>query len=569
MIPTIPVNGPVLVYNRIEQNHRRTVILALLAILLTIPFVMGLSFAVAETISWQLNRQAHLNRYHELRMQHLEARYDDLANHRLSPHEYRTARDADIRADLKAAMANTPEETTTRDRIMWILAAGLAAVLGLLVWGFASSPTSKLLVMCGARPAGNEEREAQRLLENLAIGAGLPTPRLFVIESMSLNAFAAGMTPETAVVAVTHGLLSLLDKRELEGVLAHELSHIGNHDTRLSVMVASFALFLRLPYLMRRRMRGTNGSGNPFFMRFRIGYSLVLLPVMIYVFLIAPILAAIVRSAISRNREFLADADAALLTRNPEGLMRALSKIAGAGSAVAASNPAVSHLYFADPSTPGSAIHLFTGRIFATHPPIDQRVARLVEFGGPASAAAVKEAIDAGRAFTESHPALPMNDGAPVGATDELALVTTGNPMGRVFRVMDQESPIFDRPTPASLIIARVKQGDLLIVFDDPGNMRQVVTSKQTFGYLPRTVKLQREDLMPAEIHNANARVSTADAPPKSEPKPEPKVEIAAPQPAVAVSSTGLTPQQIAICAGFAVIVFAGMLFALVQFGPR
>ena len=117
-----------------------------------------------------------------------------------------------------------------------------------------------------------------------------------------------------------------MDRRELEGVLAHELSHIGNHDTRLSVMAASFALFLRTPYLLRRKYRSSRrgSSWNPFYGRLRLGYSLLLVPIYIYVFAVAPLLAAIVRSAISRSREFLADADAALLTRYPEGLMRAL-----------------------------------------------------------------------------------------------------------------------------------------------------------------------------------------------------------------------------------------------------
>jgi heat shock protein HtpX len=553
---TTPVAAPVLVYNRIEQNHRKTILLVIVAVLLTIPFVLGMSFAVAEGITWQASRQSHLNRFHELRMRRLQAGYDDIAHHRVSPRDLRKSMDRDLRADLRAANEYTGDEKTMRLEILLVLTAGLLAVLGLLVWGFASSPTSKLLVMCGARPAGNEEREAQRILENLSIGAGIPTPRLYVIESMSLNAFAAGMTPQTAVIAVTHGLLALLNQRELEGVLAHELSHIGNHDTRLNVMVASFALFLRMPYLLRRRyVRARRG---PYI---RMGYSVALIPVFIYVFLIAPLLAAMVRSAISRSREFLADADAALLTRYPEGLMRALAKIAGAGSAVAACNPALSHLYFADPSLPGSEVSLFSGELFATHPPIDQRVARLVEFGGPACAAAIETAVAAGRDFTREHPPLPMNDGATASSGDEAAMAITGNPLGRVFRVVSDGTPIYDRDNTGSLVLTQANKGDLLVVFDDPGKMRQVITSTQTFGYIPFAVKLQREDIMPAEIHNANARSAAADPEP---PSPEPQIVLPA-----TVSRTGLTAQQIAFCAGFAILVFAGMLIALLQFGGR
>src|SRR5207247_11245273 len=132
-------------------------------------------------------------------------------------------------------------------------------------WGFCSGesrlpPTSRLLVQAGAQPAGETEAEAKRLLENLAIGAGLPAPKLYVIESSVPNAFAAGMSPEHAVVAVTRGALRLLcDKRELEGVLAHEISHIGNHDIRLNTTVAAIALFLRIPYLMFCREMANTG----------------------------------------------------------------------------------------------------------------------------------------------------------------------------------------------------------------------------------------------------------------------------------------------------------------------
>jgi len=334
------------------------------------------------------------------------------------------------------------------------------------------------------------------------------------------------------------------------------------------VMVASFALFLRMPYLLRRRyirsQRGSNGW-NPFYGRLRIGYSVALIPVFVYVFLIAPLLAAIVRSAISRSREFLADADAALLTRYPEGLMRALAKIAGAGSAVAASNPAVSHLYFADPALPGLAVGLFSGKLFATHPPIDQRVGRLVEFGGPACAATIESAVAAGRDFVRDHPPLPLNEGAPASAGDELTMVTAGNPLGRVFRVVSEGgTPIYDRDNTSSMVIARAKQGDLLVVFDDPGKMRQVITSTQTFGYIPFSVKLQREDMMPAEIHNVNARLTLPEPEPKAQPHVEPQIVMPA-----TVSRTGLTAQQIAFCAGFGILVFAGMLIALLQFGGK
>ncbi len=146
-------------------------------------------------------------------------------------------------------------------KLMGLVSLALLAALGLLFWGISSSPTSKVLALTGARPADAPEAECKRLLENLSIGAGLPTPRLYVIESSSPNAFAAGTDPRSSVVVVTRGLLQLMDRRELEGVLAHELSHIASQDTRLNTIVASIALFLRLPYLLRKRQR-RNAAGN-------------------------------------------------------------------------------------------------------------------------------------------------------------------------------------------------------------------------------------------------------------------------------------------------------------------
>jgi heat shock protein HtpX len=137
-------------------------------------------------------------------------------------------------------------------------------LLGLLFWGIASSPASKILALTGARPADALEAECKRLLENLSIGAGLPTLRLYVIASSSPKAFAAGTDPRFSVVVVTRGLLQLMNQRELEGVLAHELSHIGNRGTRFNTIVASIVLFLRFPYLLRKRQRHNGGANyNP------------------------------------------------------------------------------------------------------------------------------------------------------------------------------------------------------------------------------------------------------------------------------------------------------------------
>src|SRR5262249_40488047 len=154
-------------------------------------------------------------------------------------------------------------------------------------------------------------------------------------------------------------------------------------DIRLNTIVASIALFLRIPYLMFRREMS---SGNWRFGRRRgLGmWELALSPIGLYILFAAPVLAALIRAAVSREREYLADADAALLTRYPEGLMRALAKIGGAGSAISGSNPAFSHFYFADPA---AAASWFSGNLLATHPPITSRIQRLVDFQGVAGLA--------------------------------------------------------------------------------------------------------------------------------------------------------------------------------------
>jgi heat shock protein HtpX len=414
-----------------------------------------------------------------------------------------------------------------------------------------------VLALSGARPADTNEAECKRLLENLAIGAGLPAPRLYVIESSSPNAFAAGTDPQHSVVVVTRGLLQLMDHQELEGVLAHELSHIANHDTRLNTIVASIALFLRLPYLLRRRQRreaGASGEWNPFYRRFRM-YRLVLSPLYLYIFFIAPAMASVIRAAISRGREYLADADAALLTRYPEGLMRALAKIRGAGSALTAANPVVSHFYFGDPKPAGFHIGIFSGNLLATHPPIERRIVRLMEFNGGVPASVIEAALKAGRQFTKDRPAIAESDFAPASASDELSVLTAGNPMGRVCRVTGLAGPVpvYDRADPRSPVIARVKDGDLPVVFDDPGKYRQIITANQTFGYIPYSVKLKKTDLLPNDVFTGKTTVTEAE---------EPEAPVTAP-----AGQGGLTGRQLAIAGVLFVGVFAAMFVVLLQFG--
>lgn len=224
-----------------------------------------------------------------------------------------------------------------------------------------------ILTTSGAKPATlSEYPELYRIVENLSIGAGLPMPKLYVIEDHSPNAFATGRDPKHAVVAVTTGLLQILSKTELEGVIAHELSHVKNFDIRLmaivAVLVGSIALLADM-YTRHMWFRGNRNerSGNIFIL---VGLILSLL---------SPIIATIMQLAISRKREFLADASGALLTRYPEGLASALEKISTFPKPVHSATNATAHLYITNPFKNKEGRHLFTS-LFNTHPPIEERI---------------------------------------------------------------------------------------------------------------------------------------------------------------------------------------------------
>lgn len=219
----------------------------------------------------------------------------------------------------------------------------------------------------------NDNPELWNIVENLAITAGLPMPRLYIVEDPSPNAFATGRNKEHAVVAVHTGLLQILNKTELEGVLAHELSHVGNRDTLVSTVVVVLAGMVAIVGDMFLRMSmfgGGNRDDN------KAGGLMFILAIVAAI--LAPIAATMIQLAVSRKREFLADASGALLTRYPEGLASALEKISAVGRvtpSTTASN-AYAHLYIANPF--GGAKRSMA-KLFMTHPPMEERIAILRE----------------------------------------------------------------------------------------------------------------------------------------------------------------------------------------------
>jgi len=220
----------------------------------------------------------------------------------------------------------------------------------------------------------NSNRELYRLVENLCITAGLPTPKIYIIDDSAPNAFATGRDPKHAVIAVTSGLLQKLDKSELEGVIAHELSHIGNRDILLATVVTVLVgLIVLLADWFRHWSffggnRRSNSDNNQM--------QLIITIVAVVLSILAPIFAYMLQFAISRKREFAADADGALLTRYPEGLASALEKISADQEPLEVANRATAHLYIASPFKEKSKKNWFA-KAFMTHPPIEERIKKL------------------------------------------------------------------------------------------------------------------------------------------------------------------------------------------------
>lgn len=231
------------------------------------------------------------------------------------------------------------------------------------------------IASAGAKEADETEyKELHRIVENLAITAGLPKPRVYVINDPAPNAFATGRDPAHGAVAVTTGLLSMMSRAELEGVLAHELSHIKNRDTLVMTVVVVLLGFVTLvsDFFLRSMMYGNNNGGEGRDGRLQLLF--VALGVALAIF--APLIAQLIQFAISRKREFLADASGALLTRYPEGLASALKKIGSYAAPMRNANHATAHLFIGSPFG-AKAVSGFN-KLFATHPPVEDRIAALL-----------------------------------------------------------------------------------------------------------------------------------------------------------------------------------------------
>jgi heat shock protein HtpX len=223
----------------------------------------------------------------------------------------------------------------------------------------------------GAHPADPVQYlELHRIVENLAITAGLPKPRVYIIEDAQPNAFATGRDKDHAVIAVTTGLLAIMDRSELEGVLAHELAHIGNRDILVMTVVVVLVGIVSMLANIALHMSHFGGSG-----RERNNNPLIIIA-FVASLILAPLAAQLIQMAVSRKREFLADASGALLTRYPDGLASALRKIGGYSAPMHRASPTTAHMFISNPFGAHEAGQ-WVAKLFATHPPVEERIAAL------------------------------------------------------------------------------------------------------------------------------------------------------------------------------------------------
>lgn len=251
-----------------------------------------------------------------------------------------------------------------------IVIAVVVFAAGYALFQYFAAGRQAIMMSGGQRITETDNPRLYRIVENLSITTGTPMPEVYIVNDPAPNAFATGRNPENAMVAATTGLLDIMTDSELEGVMAHELGHVRNYDIRVSMIVYGLVVAIGMLADMFMRMaffsRGNSNNGNP-----------VMLVFGLVAMLVAPLIASVVQLAVSRQREYLADATGALTTRHPEALASALHKLSEYGRPMQRQQSSMAHLWIADPLKPG-----IMNRLFATHPPIPDRIRRLLDMGG-------------------------------------------------------------------------------------------------------------------------------------------------------------------------------------------
>jgi heat shock protein HtpX len=505
---------PVLVYNRVALNRRRTRWLIGSFALALLPAVTGFAVWVMPWVS--------------------------LLGGAIAYAVYGQALGAKLQALEAQLEANWPAQgpLTLKDLPFPILLLQggllLVALAGVLLvfcaaTAFLINRYGSRMVLRSARAQPVDRRrepDLVRVIENLCIGAGLPVPRIYLVESAAANAFATGRDPQHASLVVTRGLLTLLNQRELEGVIAHELSHIGNHDIRLTTALAALVSVTTTPvrivaglFRLAFRLHWTAGmfvawitvpigalflylcvafisiSREPNFDEvvpsFVWWWGLHAMAAPIYAVFIAPVLGLLIRQAVSREREFLADADAALLTRDPEGLALALVKIGAAGDQPLRAGEGSVHLYFVDPlSEAGSWLHA----LFPSHPPLAERIALLARMGSGIEPSALEAAVAAATRIRQAE-ASRLEAVAPASVVRPAPVPThtpsaTGRSDGND-RSNDARTPLYEKPDGWSRVLARLSPDAAITPLAREGNFVRVATEANGIGYVSSTAPLR------------------------------------------------------------------------------
>jgi heat shock protein HtpX len=514
---------PILVYDRIDANRRKTRLLLTLFALALLPVVLGSAVFIVPSIYAML----------------ASARPAGLASLQVQLDAIQPTHGALELRDL-------PSETQTQ--LLWLyggvnlVSMAIVALALVAATAFLISRYGSRIVLRGAhaRPVDpGQERDLVQVVENLCIGAGLLLPRIYVIESTAPNAFATGRSPRDASLVVTRGLLGLLDRRELEGVIAHELSHIGNHDiglsTRLAAVVGTlgfplkmlsapfrfafrrhwavggvvtvlgliFVLPLLLWWLLGVFFAVVGGPGIPFTFWWWKVYFVCVMMAPLYLVFVAPVVALLIRQAVSRQREFLADADAALLTRDPEGLALALVKIGAVGGERLRVGAGTVHLYFVDPLSKGSWLHA----LFPSHPSLEKRVELLARMGNGIAPSTLQAARDAGArvqstksGLDEVHAPVPgpqSDEPASFTQTTEPA-ATSDDGFSRSAPVTmppaaDADyalTPLYEQPDGWSRVLALLPESAVVIPIATAGHFIRVTTAEHQAGYVSRSAPL-------------------------------------------------------------------------------
>jgi heat shock protein HtpX len=509
---------PLLTYNRIDANRRRTRTLLGAFALVILPVVSGASVYV---MPWVL-ALGFMIAYQVYGAEALQAMLAAMQS------EAEARRGPDGRLDISQLPASALMlEGGALAVALVVVVVVLVAATVFLISRFGSR--ALLRVARAQRVDAAREPELFRVVENLCIGAGLPVPGIHMVEAATPNAFAIGRDPEHAALIVTRGLLTLLDRRELEGVIAHELSHIGNHDIRLSTTLAALVGTLSIPFrivaapvrfvfrlpwgyrlfalfvgwqfgwmMLWTYWEGLNAlsdgeflEGMPAFLWWW-GLHAMLAP--LYTLLVAPVLSLLIRQAVSRQREFLADADAVLLTRDPEALALALVKVASTqGDGLRVGEGSV-HLYFTDPMARGrSVLHW----MFPSHPPVEERIELLARMGSGitpgdlqrarqagADAAAARLEIERRQEQAEQLRTAADSSADSPGAGVELEPEHEAEAVGVPVKKAAAGIPLYEQPDGWSRVLMRLAPDAALRATGRHGEFIRVVTGDNVSGYV-------------------------------------------------------------------------------------